>query len=48
MHTLVRQAGAATFHLKDSDACLLRTGAGQEFQRTLPFREDELEHLRRT
>jgi len=48
MHMLVRQAGAATFHIKDSDAWFLYTSAGQEFQRTLPFSKDELEHLRRT
>jgi len=45
---LVRQSGATTFHLKDSDDWFLHTSAGQEFQRTLPFCQDELEHLRHT
>ena len=44
----LRQSGATTFHLKDSDDWFLHTSAGQEFQRTLPFCQDELEHLRRT
>jgi len=48
MHMLVRQSGAITFHLKDSDDWFLHTSAGQEFQRTLPFCQDEFEHLRRT
>ena len=39
---------ASTFHLKDSDDWFLHTSAGQEFQHTLPFCQDELEHLRRT
>jgi len=48
MHMIVRQSGATTFHLKDSDDWFLHTSAGQEFQHTLPFCQDELEHLRRT
>ena len=48
MHKSVRQSGTTTFHLTDSDVQLLRTNAGQEFLHTLPFCQDELEHLRRT
>ena len=48
MHMLVRQSGATTFHLKDSDDWFLHTREGQEFLHTLPFCQHELEHLRRT